>query len=127
MRLSVWHRVCVTMSCELADHRRPLLGGASMIATKPMTELSAADVMSRDVVTVPQTMLLHHAAHLLARKQISGAPVVDDSGRCVGILSATDFVRHVESGPEPVHVTHGRWFCADWQVVDLEMLPKDEV
>jgi CBS-domain-containing membrane protein len=98
-----------------------------MIATRSFTELTAADVMSRDVVTVPHTMLLHHAAHLLARKQISGAPVVDADGRCVGILSATDFVRHVESGPEPVHVTQGRWFCADWQVVDLEMLPKDEV
>jgi CBS-domain-containing membrane protein len=98
-----------------------------MIATRPFTKLTAADVMSRDVVTIPETTLLHHAAHLLARKQISGAPVVDDSGRCVGILSATDFVRHVESGPEPVHVTQGRWFCSDWQVVNLEMLPKDEV
>jgi len=98
-----------------------------MIATKPFTELTAADVMSREVITIPQTMLLHHAAHLLACKQISGAPVVDDNGRCVGILSATDFVRQVESGPEPVHVTQGHWFSADWQVVDLEMLPKDEV
>lgn len=98
-----------------------------MIATKPFTELTAADMMTREVVTVPQNMLLHHAAHLLASKQISGAPVVDDCGRCVGILSATDFVRHVESGPEPVHVTQGGWFYADWQVVDLEMLPKEEV
>lgn len=98
-----------------------------MIISKPFTELTAADVMSREVVTVPQTMLLHHAAHLLARKQISGAPVVDGNGRCVGILSATDFVRHAEGGPNPVHVTQGSWFCADWQVVNLEMLPRDEV
>jgi CBS-domain-containing membrane protein len=98
-----------------------------MIATKPFTELTVDDVMSREVITIHQTMLLHHAAHLLASKQISGAPVVDDNGRCVGILSATDFVRHVESGPEPVHVTQGHWFAADWQVVDLETLPKEEV
>lgn len=98
-----------------------------MIATKPFAKLTADDILSREVITVPQTMLLHHAAHLLACKQISGAPVVDDNGRCVGILSATDFIRQVESGPEPVHITQGHWFSADWQVVDLETLPKEEV
>jgi len=98
-----------------------------MIVTKAFTELTAADVMSRNVVTVPQTMLLHHAAHLLAREQISGAPVVDAAGRCVGILSATDFVRWADNGPGPVNVTQAHCFCADWQVVNLEMLPKDEV
>jgi CBS-domain-containing membrane protein len=98
-----------------------------MVATKPITELTAADVMSHHVVTVPETMVLQEAAGLLAREQISGAPVVDSSGRCVGVLSATDFVRWVEQGPGPVHTTRGRCFCADWQVIDVEMLPKDEV
>jgi len=97
------------------------------VQTKPFTELTAADVMSRNVVTIAQTMPLQEAAGLLAREQISGAPVIDASGRCVGILSATDFVRAAETGAGPVHVTQGRCFCADWQVVDLEMLPRDEV
>lgn len=98
-----------------------------MIATRSFVALTAADVMSREVVTIPDTMLLNHAAHLLAHHQISGAPVVNDSGRCVGILSTADFVRHVEDGPEPVRISRGSCFCADWQVIDLEMLPKDQV
>jgi CBS-domain-containing membrane protein len=98
-----------------------------MVATKSMTELTAADVMSHNVVSVPESMPLQEAAGLLAREQISGAPVVDGAGRCVGVLSATDFVRWVEQGPGPVHATKGHCFCADWQVIDLEMLPKDEV
>jgi len=97
-----------------------------MVATKPFTELRAADLMSHNVVTVPQTMPLYEAAHLLAREQISGAPVVDAAGHCVGVLSATDFIRAADTGPGPVHVAEGRCFCADWQVIDLEALPEDE-
>lgn len=100
-----------------------------MVAThKPLVRQTAADVMSRNVISVPHIMLLRDAAHLLAREQISGAPVVDDAGRCVGILSATDFVRWAEKAPEPAPPsTQAASFCADWQVVDPELLPKDEV
>lgn len=60
--------------------------------------LQAADLMSRDVVTIPQDMSLRAAAHLLFQNQISGAPVVDADGRCIGVLSAADFVRWAEEG-----------------------------
>jgi CBS domain-containing protein len=48
--------------------------------------------MSRDVVLIPQEMAMRDAAQLLWQAHVSGAPVVDAQGRCVGILSATDFV-----------------------------------
>jgi CBS-domain-containing membrane protein len=68
-----------------------------MIATtKPLLALTAADLMSRDVITVPQEMSLREAAHLLSRNQVSGAPVVDADGHCIGVLSGTDFVRWAE-------------------------------
>lgn len=63
---------------------------------KPLIALKAADLMSRDVVTVPEGMSLRAAARLLFQNQISGAPVVDASGRCTGVLSAADFVRWAE-------------------------------
>ncbi len=65
---------------------------------KPLIALKAADLMSRDVVTVPEGMSLRAAAHLLFQNQISGAPVVDASGRCIGVLSAADFVRWAIEG-----------------------------
>jgi CBS domain-containing protein len=59
--------------------------------------------MSREVVTIPRQMLLRDAARVLHRAQVSGAPVVDEQGRCVGMLSAADFLRWAEEGcPEGV-------------------------
>jgi CBS domain-containing protein len=58
--------------------------------------------MSRDVVTVPREMSLQQAARVLRRAGVSGAPVVDGQGRCVGVLSAADFLRWAEEGcPAP--------------------------
>jgi CBS-domain-containing membrane protein len=61
-------------------------------ATKSFVALTAGDLMSCDVVQVPQDMAMWDAAQLLWHAKVSGAPVVDARGRCVGILSATDFV-----------------------------------
>jgi CBS-domain-containing membrane protein len=68
-----------------------------MIATaKPALALTAADIMSREVVTVPHHTTVRDAAALLRRARVSGAPVVDDQGRCVGALSSVDFLRWAE-------------------------------
>jgi CBS domain-containing protein len=66
--------------------------------TKPLLALTTSDLMSRDVITIPHEMSLRAAAHLLFQNQISGAPVVDADGRCIGVLSATDLVHWVEDG-----------------------------
>lgn len=68
-----------------------------MKVTKPLLELTAEDLMSRDVVTIPQTASLRQAAHTLRQANVSGAPVVDEWGRCVGVLSASDFLRWAEA------------------------------
>jgi CBS domain-containing protein len=48
------------------------------------------DLMTRDVLTLTPETPLKRAAELLARERISGAPVVDDDGRVVGVLSEAD-------------------------------------
>jgi CBS domain-containing protein len=55
--------------------------------------------------------------------------VIDAAGRCVGVLSSTDFVRVAGTGGEActVHCTRPLSVDACWQVVDLEFLPNDEV
>jgi CBS-domain-containing membrane protein len=52
----------------------------------PLLQLTAEDLMSRDVLVIPQRTTLRYAAHLLAQAAVSGAPVVDEEGRCVGVL-----------------------------------------
>jgi CBS-domain-containing membrane protein len=65
-----------------------------MTATrKPFAALTAGDLMSRDLVLVRRDMILREAATLLERAQVSGAPVVDAAGRCVGLVSSADFLR----------------------------------
>ena len=59
-----------------------------------LLSLRVADVMRRAVVTLPADGTLAAAAARLLEHDISGAPVVDEAGLCVGVLSAVDFVRH---------------------------------
>lgn len=55
-------------------------------------QLRARDVMTRWVTTLRTSDALREAARVLREAQISGAPVVNDAGRPVGVLSATDIV-----------------------------------
>ena len=52
----------------------------------------ARDVMQRNVISVPTTMDLRDLAKLFLDKGITGAPVVDDEGRLVGVISQTDLI-----------------------------------
>jgi CBS-domain-containing membrane protein len=95
--------------------------------SKPLSRLTAADLMTPDVTAIPRHLSLRQAAHLLSQARISGAPVVDGCGACVGVISATDFV-HYAQGQCPVRreEAHGD-LCSDWQMYEEEALPTDAV
>src|SRR6516164_828720 len=66
---------------------RPLLRSSIVFATtQPLTALTAGDLMSRDMVSVAQETPLREAGRLLLLHQISGLPVVEAGGACVGVL-----------------------------------------
>ncbi len=73
--------------------------------TKPLFATTAADLMTCDLVRIPQTMPLREAAQLLWRNQVSGAPVVNAEGKCVGVLSAMDLLRMNEKRPDITRLT----------------------
>jgi CBS domain-containing protein len=58
--------------------------------------LTAADLMTRDVITVHPETRLRDAALKLVGARISGMPVVDDKGAVVGVVSEGDLVRWTE-------------------------------
>src|SRR6478672_10139452 len=66
-------------------------------AANQLMAKTARDLMSRHLLLVPQEMSIHGAARLLSRAQVTGAPVVDEDGRCVGVVSATDFLHLAEN------------------------------
>ncbi|MHB8643380.1 MAG: CBS domain-containing protein [Gaiellaceae bacterium] len=51
-----------------------------------------AKIMSRDVTTVTPATSLKDVASLLVAKGISGAPVVDEDGTVLGVISETDIL-----------------------------------
>lgn len=49
--------------------------------------------MTKDVVVASAEMPVYEAVKLLASKRVGGAPVLDEKGRLVGIVSESDIVR----------------------------------
>ena len=56
--------------------------------------LTAADVMTRAVITVKPETSIHEIAKLLCDHHISGVPVIDDEERLLGIVSEGDLIGH---------------------------------
>lgn len=54
----------------------------------------AKDIMNSNVVTVTNTMDLREAAKIFVEERISGAPVIDELGTLVGVLSQSDLVEY---------------------------------
>ncbi|MCA9213022.1 MAG: CBS domain-containing protein [Planctomycetales bacterium] len=57
------------------------------------------DVMQSNVVTLKPDALLADVASTFMRHGISGAPIVDDQGKCVGVISITDIANAVSDEP----------------------------
>jgi CBS domain-containing protein len=51
------------------------------------------EVMTSPVVTVPLDWTVKQAVHLLYERDITAAPVLDDEGRLIGIVSEMDLLR----------------------------------
>jgi len=96
--------------------------------SKSLLTLCAADIMSRQVVVVPREMSLQGAARMLARAGVTGAPVVDAAGGCIGVLSATDFMHWVEKDRNNGRAAlPTKAMCSAWQVPELAGEPACQV
>lgn len=60
----------------------------------------AADVMTRDVITVTPETPLRELARILSEKHINGVPVVDDEGDLLGVVCESDLVNQ----NRPLHI-----------------------
>lgn len=58
--------------------------------------MRARDIMTTSVVTVSPETDIAEAVKLMLERQISGVPVIDDSGRLIGILTEGDLMRRAE-------------------------------
>ena len=54
--------------------------------------LTAKDIMTTDVITVKTDTPVNELAIILSDKKISGAPVVDDDGKVVAVVTENDLI-----------------------------------
>ena len=62
-----------------------------------ISKIKVKDIMSKEPITVHAELTIEETAQILMDKNISGAPVVDDDGLVVGIISKTELFRVIIS------------------------------
>jgi CBS domain-containing protein len=68
--------------------------------------MRAHQIMTRRVITAKADTAIVDAANLMLQQHISGLPVVDETGRLIGIVSEGDFIRRSEIGTQTPRI---RW------------------
>jgi CBS domain-containing protein len=71
--------------------------------------LTAGDVMTKEVITVKKETTIRELAELFARHRISSAPVVDNSGAMIGIVTETDLVEQDKNLHIPTVISLFDW------------------
>jgi len=62
--------------------------------------MRAHQIMTRPVISVTPDTMIAEAANIMLQRHVSGLPVVDPTGKLVGIISEGDFLRRGEIGTQ---------------------------
>jgi len=71
--------------------------------------MKAQDVMTKDVITVRRETTVRELATLFSERRISSAPVVNDSGELLGMVSESDLVEQDKNLHIPTVVSIFDW------------------
>ncbi len=86
--------------------------GERLAVPEKAEALRVRDVMSRHVVSVSPDTSIWEIADLLDKESASSLPVVDRTGRLVGVVSESDLITRAEIGTEPRR-SWWRWIFLD--------------
>lgn len=100
------------------------------VRAHPWPQLTARDVMRRDVVTIDRATPLSEVERILADHKISGAPVTDETGAIVGVVSFRDLVeRYAEDVDAKPRRTRGYFHLSSEELdeddYELTELPEE--
>ncbi|MBN2288663.1 MAG: CBS domain-containing protein [Candidatus Glassbacteria bacterium] len=58
--------------------------------------MKVKEIMTREVVTVHKDLSIRRLIKLLDKNKITGAPVIDEQGKLIGIVSSKDVIRAID-------------------------------
>ena len=58
-----------------------------------LTKIKVKDIMTKDPITLPPDYTVEETAQVLLENKISGAPVLDQSGKVIGTITQTDLFK----------------------------------
>jgi CBS domain-containing protein len=99
----------------------PIDAQTAQAAASRWALVTARDIMRKDVVTVSYAAPLSEVEHKLSDHRISGAPVTDEGGHVVGIISLKDLIERYAENPD-AHPRRGTGFYH----LDSEELLEDD-
>ncbi len=98
-RLPVVDRGKLVGIVTLGDVRSAEPSAASTLSVWEMNNLLAklevSEIMTREPTTISQEATISTVAEIMLEKKFSGLPVVDDTGKLVGIITESDIFRLV--------------------------------
>lgn len=81
--------------------------------------MNVADIMDRDPVTVAPGTPVQDVLRLMKDNELPGLPVVNEAGRCVGIVTEADLVLSEEEGdlhmPHHLDIMGGTIWLESWK------------
>jgi CBS domain-containing protein len=87
---------CPTLSSEFFASKEKAMNATlkSPGAALKLDNLTAADLMAPNPISIAATANVQEALMLLTDKNFSAAPVIDDGGRPIGVISRSDLLIH---------------------------------
>lgn len=81
-----------------------------------MRAITASDLMNPEVMTVPEDMTVRALATFLTENEITGAPVVNEMGKLVGVVSVVDVAAVAsEEGEIEVDRSNPDFYVREWE------------
>jgi CBS domain-containing protein len=91
----------------------------SVVGAQRWALVTARDLMRTNVVTVTYSAPLSEVERVLADARVSGAPVVDETGRIVGVISLKDLIeRYAEDVDARPRRGHGFFHLSSEETLD---------
>lgn len=83
---------------------------ATVVQLSLLDECKVGDLMTRSLLVASAEWRVSELAEFLVSNGISGAPVVDERERVVGVVSVTDIARHASMAEDGPGIRHHQYY-----------------